>query len=79
METDAPAFGFGWSKRSKLYLRITKLLSSRGTLELKYVSERQIISNFRTELTELLQSSDLQVITIYFIQRVRKYIIALHY
>ena len=35
----------GWSERTKVYLQISKLLSSEGVLESRYVSDIQLISD----------------------------------
>ena len=35
----------GWYERIKVYLEISKSLSSEGVLESRYISDMQIISN----------------------------------
>ena len=46
MQTPPGLLSEGWSERIKLYPEITKLLSSEVVLESRYVSDKQIISNF---------------------------------
>ena len=45
MQTPPRSLLRGWSERTKLYPHISNVSSSGELLELRYVSERQIISN----------------------------------
>ena len=47
MQTPPPLLLRGWSEHSKLYPGISNVSSSGELLELRYVSERQILSNLR--------------------------------
>ena len=47
MQTRPRLLSRGWPERTKLYPDISNVLSSGELLELRYVSERKIMSNLR--------------------------------